>query len=125
MNSALVNFTKATADVGRTERIRINAINPGHIRTARLAWSPPHNDQVRFGSDSAETCASIERPVSARERTLVGPLLQVRKVLLRDVHSLAELPSSGVAQRTENSRPPSNGSVIVRNPLAGFLMNAK
>ena len=36
VNSALVNFTKATADVGRTEGIRINAINPGHIRTARL-----------------------------------------------------------------------------------------
>lgn len=36
VNSALVNFTKATADVARTEGIRINAINPGHIRTARL-----------------------------------------------------------------------------------------
>ena len=35
LNSALVNFTKATADLGRTEGIRINAINPGHIRTAR------------------------------------------------------------------------------------------
>lgn len=36
VNSALVNFTKATADVARAEGIRINAINPGHIRTARL-----------------------------------------------------------------------------------------
>ena len=36
VNSALVNFTKATADVARTEGIRINAINPGHIRTSRL-----------------------------------------------------------------------------------------
>ena len=36
VNSALVNFTKATADAARTEGIRINAINPGHIRTARL-----------------------------------------------------------------------------------------
>lgn len=36
VNSAVVNFTKATADVARTEGIRINAINPGHIRTARL-----------------------------------------------------------------------------------------
>src|SRR5262245_51484463 len=28
-------------------------------------------------------------------------------------------------QRTENSRPPSNGSVIVRNPIAGLLRKAR
>jgi 3-oxoacyl-[acyl-carrier protein] reductase len=36
VNSALVNFTKATADIGRGRGVRINAINPGHIATARL-----------------------------------------------------------------------------------------
>ncbi len=36
VNSALVNFTKAMADRGRTEGVRVNAINPGHILTSRL-----------------------------------------------------------------------------------------
>ena len=36
VNSALVNFTKATGDIGRTDGVRVNAINPGHIQTSRL-----------------------------------------------------------------------------------------
>lgn len=36
VNSALVNFTKATGDLGRTKGVRVNGINPGHIATARL-----------------------------------------------------------------------------------------
>jgi NAD(P)-dependent dehydrogenase (short-subunit alcohol dehydrogenase family) len=36
VNSALVNFTKATGDIGRTQGVRVNAINPGHIATSRL-----------------------------------------------------------------------------------------
>ena len=36
VNSALVNFTKATGDIGRSEGVRVNAINPGHIQTSRL-----------------------------------------------------------------------------------------
>jgi NAD(P)-dependent dehydrogenase (short-subunit alcohol dehydrogenase family) len=36
VNSACVNFTKATGDIGRTEGVRVNAINPGHIQTSRL-----------------------------------------------------------------------------------------
>ncbi|MFM9940973.1 MAG: SDR family oxidoreductase [Hyphomicrobiaceae bacterium] len=36
VNSALVNFTKATGDIGRGKGVRVNAINPGHIATARL-----------------------------------------------------------------------------------------
>jgi NAD(P)-dependent dehydrogenase (short-subunit alcohol dehydrogenase family) len=61
VNSALVNFTKATADVGRTEGIRINAINPGHIRTARLE-KRIDTAMVRYGTqDRAEA-----------ERRLVG-----------------------------------------------------
>lgn len=36
VNSALVNFTKATGDIGRTDGLRVNAINPGHIQTSRL-----------------------------------------------------------------------------------------
>ena len=36
VNSALVNFTKATGDIGRRDGVRVNAINPGHIQTSRL-----------------------------------------------------------------------------------------
>jgi NAD(P)-dependent dehydrogenase (short-subunit alcohol dehydrogenase family) len=36
VNSALVNFTKATGDIGRTDGVRVNAINPGHVQTSRL-----------------------------------------------------------------------------------------
>lgn len=36
VNSALVNFTKATADIGQFQSVRVNALNPGHIQTARL-----------------------------------------------------------------------------------------
>ncbi|QET28426.1 SDR family oxidoreductase [Burkholderia multivorans] len=37
VNSALLNFTKALADLGRTDGVRVNAINPGYIRTDRLS----------------------------------------------------------------------------------------
>ena len=36
VNSALVNFTKATGDIGRNEGVRVNGIDPGHIQTSRL-----------------------------------------------------------------------------------------
>jgi len=36
VNAALLNLTKSLADLGRTEGIRVNAINPGRIQTDRL-----------------------------------------------------------------------------------------
>jgi len=36
VNSALVNFTKATADMGQFQGVRVNALNPGHVQTSRL-----------------------------------------------------------------------------------------
>ena len=36
VNSALINFTKAIADRGLDEGVRVNAVNPGHIVTDRL-----------------------------------------------------------------------------------------
>lgn len=35
-NAALVNFTKSLADLGLKDGVRVNAINPGAIRTERL-----------------------------------------------------------------------------------------
>jgi 3-oxoacyl-[acyl-carrier protein] reductase len=37
VNVALLNFTKATADLGLRDGVRVNAINPGLIETDRLA----------------------------------------------------------------------------------------
>ncbi len=36
VNAALFNFTKATAQMGAAEGVRVNAISPGHIETGRL-----------------------------------------------------------------------------------------
>jgi 3-oxoacyl-[acyl-carrier protein] reductase len=36
VNSAVINFTKAMADRGLKDGVRVNAINPGHIVTDRL-----------------------------------------------------------------------------------------
>jgi len=36
VNSALINFTKAIADRGLDDGVRVNAVNPGHIVTDRL-----------------------------------------------------------------------------------------
>ena len=36
VNAALINFTKAIADRGLDEGVRVNAVNPGHIVTDRL-----------------------------------------------------------------------------------------
>jgi len=37
VNAALLHFTKAMADIGRTQGVRVNAINPGRIQTDRLS----------------------------------------------------------------------------------------
>lgn len=39
VNAALLNFTKALAEVGTRDGVRVNAINPGFFRTDRLAHS--------------------------------------------------------------------------------------
>ena len=37
VNAAILSFTKAIADVGVGDGVQVNAINPGAVRTARLA----------------------------------------------------------------------------------------
>jgi NAD(P)-dependent dehydrogenase (short-subunit alcohol dehydrogenase family) len=37
VNAALLSFTKAMADVGVRDGVQVNAINPGYVRTDRLA----------------------------------------------------------------------------------------
>jgi NAD(P)-dependent dehydrogenase (short-subunit alcohol dehydrogenase family) len=56
VNAAVLNLTKALADRGQADGVRVNAINPGSIRTARL--------QVRVKTMAAEL--SIEESVAAQ-----------------------------------------------------------
>jgi NAD(P)-dependent dehydrogenase (short-subunit alcohol dehydrogenase family) len=37
INSALLNFTKALAEIGQRDGVRVNAVNPGRIETDRLS----------------------------------------------------------------------------------------
>ncbi len=62
VNSALVNFTKATGDIGRKDGVRVNAINPGHIQTGRL--------EGRVKTAMAKTNAS-------REETIQGMIAEL------------------------------------------------
>lgn len=56
VNSALVNFTKATGDIGRAKGVRVNAINPGHIATSRL--------EGRIATAMQKTNASREETIA-------------------------------------------------------------
>ncbi len=58
VNSALMNFTKALADLGLKEGVRVNALNPGPIRTGRLEARLAQVAQAR-GIDAAEAEAQL------------------------------------------------------------------
>jgi len=52
VNAALLSFTKALADVGVRDGVQVNAINPGSIRTDRLAR--------RLAAEAAKTGIGVE-----------------------------------------------------------------
>jgi 3-oxoacyl-[acyl-carrier protein] reductase len=61
VNSALINFTKAIADRGLADGIRVNAINPGHIVTDRFRHrieAAAKQDDISF--DAAKERARVE-----------------------------------------------------------------
>lgn len=47
VNAAILNFTKAMAHLGVREGVRVNAINPGHIETDRMARNLARLSQLR------------------------------------------------------------------------------
>lgn len=60
VNAALMNFTKALADRGVADGVRVNLINPGNIHTDRLT----HRIQTRakeLGADDAAAAADLAR----------------------------------------------------------------
>ena len=72
VNSALVNFTKAIADRGLVDGIRVNAINPGHIITDRFhnrvaAAAKVHGISIAEAQERARLEHGIDRFGEARE----------------------------------------------------------
>lgn len=66
VNSALINFTKAIADRGLADGIRINAINPGHIITDRFhhrieAGAKQHGITIPEAQERARLELGIQR----------------------------------------------------------------
>lgn len=60
VNAALMNFTKALADRGVADGVRVNLVNPGNVRTDRLT----HRIRLRateLGSDEATAAADLAR----------------------------------------------------------------
>lgn len=58
VNAALLNFTKAMADIGVGQGVRVNAINPGLIETDRFTRNLERVMRVR-GVDHAAAMASL------------------------------------------------------------------
>ena len=53
VNAAILNFTKAMAHLGVRDGVRVNAINPGHIETDRMARNIARLAQLRGVSTDA------------------------------------------------------------------------
>jgi 3-oxoacyl-[acyl-carrier protein] reductase len=53
VNAASAAFAKALADLGKTDHVQVNTINPGHVETDRL-WRRISADMERTGRSEAE-----------------------------------------------------------------------
>ena len=56
VNAALLSFTKALADLGVSDGVQVNAINPGAVRTDRL-----HRRLARIAKEASVDLAAAER----------------------------------------------------------------
>ena len=68
VNVALLNFTKAMADLGIREGVRVNAINPGLIETDRLA----RNIERLMREHSCSRDEAVSRMLAPRGTTRFG-----------------------------------------------------
>ena len=64
VNAALLSFTKALADAGIRDGVQVNAINPGSVRTQRLARRLAA-DAERFGIDVDTAARNLVREANA------------------------------------------------------------
>lgn len=61
VNAAMLNFTKSLADRGLKEHVRVNAINPGYIRTDRLTVRIQRLAKEKAISEQQATKQMIEK----------------------------------------------------------------
>jgi NAD(P)-dependent dehydrogenase (short-subunit alcohol dehydrogenase family) len=60
VNGACLSFTKAIADLGITDGVQVNAINPGRVKTDRLKQLLA-DEAVQYGGDMDATMEAIAR----------------------------------------------------------------
>lgn len=65
VNAALLSFGKAMADKGRRDGVRVNSVNPGYVRTDRLAQRL-HDIAARTGCDPEEAGRAVLREIDVR-----------------------------------------------------------
>jgi NAD(P)-dependent dehydrogenase (short-subunit alcohol dehydrogenase family) len=66
VNAALLNFTKAMAHIGIRDGVRVNAVNPGHIATDRLARNVERLARLHGISQEAARAGLLEKCGTAR-----------------------------------------------------------
>lgn len=77
VNSALVNFTKSLADLGVTDGVRVNAVLPGAIRTARYEGRLK-KAMARLNADAATAEQSM---VTKQGITRIGEVEDIANVV--------------------------------------------
>jgi len=83
VNAALMNFTKALADRGVADGVRVNLINPGNIHTDRLT----HRIQTRakeLGADDAAAAADLAREAGIKRFATPEEIAEVVSFLVSD-----------------------------------------
>jgi len=83
VNSALVNFTKALADIGRHDEVRVNCINPGYFDTTRLTQKLDQT-AAKLGITRGEAGARLCRDIGVRRFGHVDELAVLTAFLLSD-----------------------------------------
>jgi NAD(P)-dependent dehydrogenase (short-subunit alcohol dehydrogenase family) len=83
VNAALMNFTKALADRGVADGVRVNLINPGNIHTDRLT----HRIQARakeLGADDAAAAADLAREAGIKRFAAPEEIAEVVSFLVSE-----------------------------------------
>jgi 3-oxoacyl-[acyl-carrier protein] reductase len=83
VNAALMNFTKALADRGVADGVRVNLINPGNIHTDRLT----HRIRTRakeLGTDEAAAAADLAREAGITRFAAPEEIAEVVSFLVSD-----------------------------------------
>jgi 3-oxoacyl-[acyl-carrier protein] reductase len=73
VNAALLSFTKALADIGVRDGVQVNAINPGYVRTGRLAKRLAEIGAEQIVRDSNTTRLGEPEDIASLVAFVTGP----------------------------------------------------